>query len=71
MSVRKLSKEWNKRFDKLAHEIRRVDFDMPDGIDEVAFWPIGVDENTSPDNDWPFDTSKRSLVKQSSNQVSN
>ena len=62
MSVRKLSKEWKKRFDMLAYEIRRVEFDLPDGIDEIAYWPIGIDTNASPDDDWPFDSSKRSLV---------
>ena len=62
MSVRKMPRHWTKRIDEVAHEIRRVNFDLPNGIDELAFWPIGIDAETSPDDDWPFPNSKRSLV---------
>lgn len=62
MSVRKLSKPWRKRIDALAYEIRRVDFELPEGIDELAFWPIGIDAATTAVADWPFPKSKRSLV---------
>lgn len=62
MSVRGLSRDWTKRIETLAYEIRRVDFDMPEHIDEIAFWPIGIDAAAPVDNDWPFPYSKRTLV---------
>lgn len=59
MAVRGLTKEWKKRFDALAYDIRRVAFEIPQPFDELAFWPIGIDEN----EDWPFDSFKnRTLV---------
>ncbi|HQX50774.1 MAG TPA: phospholipase D family protein, partial [Planctomycetaceae bacterium] len=51
MSVRGLTKTWKDRVDQLAKDIRRVAFEVPDPFDEVAFWPIGIDEN----EDWPFE----------------
>jgi hypothetical protein len=31
------------RVAKFAAELRRVDFELPNGIEEVRFWPLGID----------------------------
>jgi hypothetical protein len=31
------------RVDRIVAELRRVDFQLPPGVDDVAFWPIGID----------------------------
>lgn len=35
---------------QVADELRRVDFELPEGFDDLAFWPLGLEDNT----DWPF-----------------
>lgn len=34
----------------IASEILRVHWELPDGVDEVAFWPLGLDRTRQ----WPF-----------------
>jgi hypothetical protein len=34
----------------VADELRRVDFELPDGIDELRFWPLGIEGKSA----WPF-----------------
>lgn len=59
MSVRRLSKTWKDRVNELAYDIRRVAFEVPEPFEDVAFWPIGIDEN----EDWPFDgMNRRKLI---------
>ena len=36
--------------DTVQHELRRVRFELPGDVDEVSFWPIGIDGYQS----WPF-----------------
>ncbi len=51
MSRRSLASEWRKRIEQLAHELRRVDFSLPEQFEDVRYWPIGIGET----DDWPFD----------------
>lgn len=62
MAIRGVSKSWKKRINDLAYEIRRVDFERPDMVEQLQFWPIGIDPNSDPEKDWPFGESKRTLV---------
>jgi len=50
MAVRKLSSIWRQRVDQLAHEIRRVDLEVPAPFDDIAFWAFGLDDRAV----WPF-----------------
>ncbi len=50
LATRSLSKSWNERLKTLAYEIRRVDFEVPEGFDEVLFHPIGIGKKAN----WPF-----------------
>ncbi|MEZ6128125.1 MAG: phospholipase D family protein [Planctomycetaceae bacterium] len=62
MAVRKLSKPWSQRIAQLADEVRKVDFQPPDGFTEVGFHPVGI-EGGRASRDWPFpDQVKRMLV---------
>jgi len=62
MAIRGVSKSWKKRIIDLAYEIRRVDFELPDMVEQLQFWPIGIDPDSDPERDWPFGESKRTLV---------
>jgi hypothetical protein len=62
MAIRGVSKSWKKRINDLAYEIRRVDFERPDMVEQLQFWPIGIDPDSDPGKDWPFGESKRTLV---------
>lgn len=62
MAIRGVSKSWKKRINDLAYEIRRVDFELPDMVEQLQFWPIGIDPDSDPEKDWPFGESKRTLV---------
>lgn len=50
MCVRPLTKKWKRRLKQLAHEIRRVEFEIPEPFDKMDFWPIGL----QPNEPWPF-----------------
>lgn len=39
---RGVSKEWKKRIEQMAYEVRRVEFEIPDGFDSFRFLPIGT-----------------------------
>jgi hypothetical protein len=62
MAIRSVSKPWKKRISDLAYEIRRVDFEKPELVDHMQFWPIGIETDRDPEKDWPFGESKRTLV---------
>lgn len=62
MAIRGVTKSWKKRISDLAYEIRRVDFEKPALVEQLQFWPIGIDADSAPEKDWPFGTSKRALV---------
>jgi hypothetical protein len=38
------------RAQQLAHEVRRAEWERPDGIDELLFWPLGLGSKEQ----WPF-----------------
>lgn len=50
MSVRPITSTWKRRIAELAHEIRRVEFEIPDPFEEIDFWPLGI----GGDDRWPF-----------------
>jgi hypothetical protein len=50
MAVRELASAWQGRLKQLAHEIRRVDLEVPAPFEELAFWPIGIGNSAV----WPF-----------------
>lgn len=50
MSPSGLVPVWKKRLDQLADDVRRVDFELPEPFEELAFWPLGI--GTVPV--WPF-----------------
>lgn len=43
----------------ISEELKFVEFQEPDGIDDIRFWPIGIDENKIT---WPFDGCEDTLV---------
>ena len=50
MCVRPLTPAWKKRLSQLSHEIRRVEFEIPEPFEEIAFHPLGL-KSSEP---WPF-----------------
>lgn len=58
MSPRKMHPEWRKRMRQLAYEIRRVEFEIPEPFEEMAFWPLGAHG----DEAWPFPDRVRKLM---------
>lgn len=50
LAVRKLAPIWSKRLAQLAHEIRRVDLEVPAPFHEMRFWTFGLGDGTV----WPF-----------------
>ena len=49
-SVRQIPRPLAALIDQMQQEVRRVEFKPPDGFDEIAFWPIGLDTKEV----WPF-----------------
>src|SRR5690606_20660313 len=45
-----IENERGQRIAALADEVRRVDFELPDGIDELLFHPLGLRAGPA----WPF-----------------
>ncbi|MCU0711561.1 MAG: phospholipase D family protein [Pirellula sp.] len=62
MAVRELSKSWKKRISQLAYEIRRVEFEKPEFVEELSFRPIGLDKLPAPAMDWEFPKPTKALV---------
>lgn len=50
MSIRSIVPSWRKRLDRLAYEVRRVEFEIPEPFEEIDFWPLGIAKNEP----WPF-----------------
>jgi hypothetical protein len=50
LSPQGISPLWRDRITRLAHELRRVEFDVPPPFQSIAFWPLGVSERSV----WPF-----------------
>jgi len=62
MAIRGVTKPWKKRINDLAYEIRRVEFELPEHVEKLQFWPLGIDAERDPQKDWPFGQSKRTLI---------
>ena len=52
MATRSVGEEAKANIERIADELLRVRFDEPEGFDDLAFWPIGLDESEV----WPFGT---------------
>lgn len=50
MSTRGLATTWRQRMKQLAHEIRRVEFEIPEPFTDMNFWPLGLGLSKH----WPF-----------------
>lgn len=59
MAVRDIPKEAKVRISQCAHELRRLEVELPEGFEELNYWPLGHDGKEA----WPFvDRSDRLLV---------
>lgn len=61
LAVRPITNDRSELVTRMAEEVRRVRFDLPGGVDEIAFWPMGFDKRAR----WPFEDTKRSLLAMS------
>jgi hypothetical protein len=43
LAIRALPEETRVAVQQLADEVRRVRFELPEGFEEVAFWPLGIE----------------------------
>jgi hypothetical protein len=50
LSPQGLSRLWQERITRLAHEVRRVEFEVPPPFQGIAFWPLGISDRPV----WPF-----------------
>lgn len=48
LAVQPLPRARTETIESFSEELRRVRFDPPPGFDELAFWPLGLDDS------WPF-----------------
>lgn len=51
LAVRSVSDHHKDKIEQMQYEIRRVKFEYPDGVDDVAFWPLGIAGHRT----WPFE----------------
>ena len=58
LAIRPLAESRNALVTRMADEVRRVRFELPSGVDEVVFWPMGFDSR----NRWPFSASRRPML---------
>ena len=58
-ATRPLAPQWSRRLRQTAHELRRVEFEVPEPFQEMDFWPLGLRKQPT----WPFpDRMDRVLV---------
>ncbi|MFP4166979.1 MAG: hypothetical protein ACLFUF_07435, partial [Opitutales bacterium] len=50
LAVRDIGSELPEVCRQVADELRRVEFELPEGFDDFAFWPLGMENSRS----WPF-----------------
>jgi len=50
MAIRRVSDTVSERVERMQHELRRVQFQVPDGFESFAFWPLGLRGKP-----WPFE----------------
>lgn len=48
LAVRELRDDVRAAIDQFQHELRRVHFELPDGVEEIAFWPLGLGARALP-----------------------
>lgn len=46
------------RIGKMEKEVRRVQFELPEGFDSVTFWALGIGDKTP----WPFEDAERVAI---------
>ena len=51
LTIRPLSDQVVKNIQRVEQELRRVQFEPPEGFDEISFWPLGIEGARR----WPFD----------------
>lgn len=54
MASHKINAEAKKRINRMERELRRVPFELPEGFEEMTFWPLGI-PGLSKKEQWPFD----------------
>ncbi len=60
LAIRPVDQDVRKACRRMADELRRVDFELPDRFDDLTFWPIGLGNEKM---NWPFpDDMDRLLV---------
>lgn len=52
MAIRQIPDQIKTTVDIIQHELRRVIFELPEGFDEISFWPLGFKKARR----WPFET---------------
>jgi hypothetical protein len=52
LTLRQLPDHVQTTVDLIQHELRRVSFELPEGFEEISFWPIGFKGARH----WPFET---------------
>ncbi|MEX2523717.1 MAG: hypothetical protein WD750_02060 [Gammaproteobacteria bacterium] len=58
LAVRGLSRKMKAFVKQMADEVRRVRFELPDSMEEVTFWPLGLSKH----NPWPYPDSRRRML---------
>jgi len=58
IATRRLGDGLREELERIAHEVRRVDFRPPEPFDDLRIHPLGLDRK----NAWPFPESTRSLA---------
>jgi len=51
LALRPLPTDRRKKIDRIQDELRRVRFELPEGIEELRFWPLGIEGYRR----WPLD----------------
>ena len=52
LALRPIPDQIQSTVDLIQHELRRVSFELPEGFDEISFWPLGFKGARR----WPFET---------------
>ncbi len=50
LAIRDIARDVPEACRQVADELRRVDFEPPEGFEDYGFWPLGLDEGSN----WPF-----------------
>lgn len=58
ISKQPLSREVRTAVDKIQNELRRVEFEDPEGLKLVQFWPLGIPGY----NQWPFENARKRFL---------